>query len=90
MRYELLYTKKALSDLQALDLREAKKIIAKLRFFSEQPNPIKQSKPLKRLYKGLFRFRIGDYRAIFSRDSKGIITLLTIIRIQHRKDVYDE
>ncbi|HEX9503221.1 MAG TPA: type II toxin-antitoxin system RelE/ParE family toxin [Patescibacteria group bacterium] len=88
MKYELFYTKKAWSDLQDLNSIDARRIVTKLKYFIEQPDPIKHSKPLKGVYKGLFRFRIGDYRAVFSKDAKGNITILTIIRIQHRKDVY--
>lgn len=88
MKYELLYTKKAWSDLQGIDIIDARRIVTKLRYFAEQHNTIKHAKPLKGIYKDLFRFRIGDYRAIFNKDAKGGITILTIIRVQHRKDVY--
>ncbi len=88
MRYELQYTHKSWSDLQNIDKANAKKITKKLRYFIEQSNPTQHAKPLKGIYKGLFRFRIGDYRAIFSKDAKGKLTILTIIRIGHRKDIY--
>ena len=88
MRCELLYTKKAWSDLQKLNVSDSRSIVAKLRYFAEQPDPIRHSKPLKGIYKSLFRFRIGDYRAIFSKDAKGQLIILTIITIKHRKDVY--
>ena len=88
MKYEILYTKKALSDLQELNIVDSRRIVSKLRYFLEQSDPIKHSKPLKGVYKGLFRFRIGDYRAVFNKDAKGNLTILTIIRVQHRKDVY--
>lgn len=90
MKFELVYTKKAFSDLQDLSIIDSRRIVAKLKYFVIQPDPLKLSKPLKGVYKGMFRFRIGDYRAIFTKDSKGTITLLTIIRVQHRKDVYEK
>lgn len=89
MKYELEYTKRALTDLQALGIVESRRIVLKLKYFVGQPDPLKHSKSLKGVYKGLFRFRVGDYRAIFSKDAKGTLTLLTIIRVQHRKDVYE-
>ena len=88
MKYELLYTKKAWSDLQELDIIDSRRVVTKLKYFIAQPDPIKYSKPLKGVYKGLFRFRIGNYRAVFNKDPKGNITVLTIIQIQHRKDIY--
>ena len=90
MIYELAYTKKAFSDLQDLSITDSRRIVAKLKYIVVQPDPLKYSKPLKGVYKGLLRFRIGDYRAIFSKDAKGTLTLLTIIRVQHRKDVYEK
>lgn len=88
MNYELLYTKKAWTDLQQLNIVNSRRIVTKLKYFMALSDPIKHSKPLKGIYKGLFRFRIGDYRAIFSKDAKGTLTILTIIRVQHRKNVY--
>jgi mRNA interferase RelE/StbE len=89
MKYELLYTKKALLDLRELEKLQAKKIITKLKYFATQSDISKFSKPLKGGFKGLYRFRIGDYRAIFSKDDKGSITILTVIRVKHRKEVYE-
>ena len=88
MKYQLLYTKRAISDLEELSVKDSQRIIKKLKYFSEQTNPLEHSKSLKGLYKGLYRFRIGDYRAIFSKDAQGTLTLLTIITVRHRKDVY--
>jgi len=88
MKYALFYTKKAWSDLQELNLSDSRRIVTKLRYFLEQPDPMQYSKSLKGIYKGLHRFRVGNYRAIFSKDAKGKLTVLTIIRVMHRKDVY--
>ena len=88
MKYQLFYTKKAWSDLQKLNKINARKIVIKLKYFIEQPDPFKHAKPLQGIYKNLFQFRIGDYRAIFSKDAKGIITIINIIRIEHRKNIY--
>ncbi len=37
--------------------------------------------------KGLWRYRIGDYRVIAQLDGDNLLVL--IIRVGHRKDVYD-
>lgn len=88
MKYQLLYTKRAISDLEELSIKDSQRIIKKLKYFAEQVKPLEYSKPLKGLYKDLFRFRIGNYRAIFNKDTKGTLTLLIIITVKHRKDVY--
>ena len=88
MIYKVGYTGKAWKDLQKLDISISQRIAKKMRFFMEKSDPMKYAKELKRDYKGLFRFRIGDYRVIFSKDSKGTITVLTVLRIKHRMEVY--
>jgi mRNA interferase RelE/StbE len=89
MKVRLLYTQKAVSDLDALGVLIAKRIITKLRFYSESNNPMKEAKRLHGAFHGLYRFRIGDYRAIFQKDAQGKIVILTVVRIKHRKDVYE-
>jgi mRNA-degrading endonuclease RelE of RelBE toxin-antitoxin system len=36
----------------------------------------------------LYRFRIGDYRAVFEIDSGSKINIILILAIGHRKDIY--
>ena len=85
----LQYTQKARKDLSELDNQLRERIILKLEFFCYKSSPMKHSKPLTGEYKGLYRFRIGQYRAIFHKDAKGRLTVLTVIRIKHRRDIYD-
>jgi mRNA interferase RelE/StbE len=43
-------------------------------------------KKLKGKYKGVYRFRIGDYRLLYKIEEKKVIVF--IFDIEHRKDVY--
>lgn len=86
--YKTYYTKKARRDLKNLEFKVAQKIIKKIFFFSTQKNPFKFAKKLKKPEIGMYRFRVGDYRAIFDVDKKGNINLLMILKIRHRKDIY--
>lgn len=43
-------------------------------------------KPLSGSFKGLLKFRVGDYRIIYSIE-KDRLTIF-VLRIRHRKDVY--
>jgi len=70
------------------NLTTAQKIILKIRYFSEQENPLRFAKKLKPPFEDLYRFRIGEYRVIFEIESKKEIKLLFILRIKHRKDIY--
>lgn len=88
MMYKPVYTKKAFSDLVSLGRKIAKRILDKISYFCRQDDPLKYAKKLKDLKFGTYRFRIGNYRAIFDIDKKGNIQILLILTIKHRKDVY--
>jgi len=86
--YEPEYTNQAFKDLAKLHKNVTQKILAKIIFFCRQKNPLKYAKKLTNPLFGTYRFRIGNYRAIFDIDDKGIIKILLIITIKHRKDIY--
>jgi len=88
MKYKLFYTLKAKKDLSNFNLNITKKILDKIDFYIETDEPLKHSKKLSNFKFGTYRFRIGDYRAIFDVDNKGNIIILIILRIKHRKEVY--
>jgi len=88
MKYKIQLTKKSKKDFLSLDKVIQRKITQKFRFYIFSNEPLKYAKKLKDFKFGTYRFRIGDYRAIFDIDSKGKITILVILRIKHRKEVY--
>ena len=88
MKYKIRLTKKARGDFLLLQKKVQIKIAEKFRFYIFQDNPLKYSKKLQNSKFGTYRFRIGDYRAIFDIDKLGRITILFILRIKHRKDIY--
>jgi len=82
MRIEL--TSYAIRDLHKLPKSLQKRIAEKMRFYSMQPNPIKFAERLSKPAKGSFRFRIGDYRAVFDL----IDGTIFILKIAKRDEVY--
>ncbi len=50
-------------------------------------NPIEFGKPLQYSLKGLRRLRVGDFRVVFQIDATA--NLVLIVKIGHRKDIYD-
>ena len=89
MKFVLQYTKHAKKDLEKLSKNEAKRIILKLDFFCSQVSITSFSKSLAGPFEGLHRFRVGDYRIIYHKNEKGKITVLTVVKIKHRKEIYD-
>ncbi len=82
------YTDNALRNLRSLDKKVAERIVKKISFFSSQKDLFSFAKALKGLGEGRYRFRIGDYRAIFKIDRNGRIEILMILSIKHRKEIY--
>lgn len=89
MPFKERWSTKALSDLESLQESVVDRITAKVEEYCATANPFAFAKPLQGNFKGLYRFRIGDYRAIFRKESDGTITILLILRVQHRKDIYE-
>jgi mRNA interferase RelE/StbE len=52
-----------------------------------QTNPVEYGKPLQYSLKGCRRLRVGDYRVIYRIEDDNVVL---IVKIGHRKDVYDE
>lgn len=69
-------------DLKKIDKTQARSLIAKLEN-TLNANP-DAGEPLKGEFRGLFKYRIGDYRVIYSKTTDGVL----VLRIAHRKEVY--
>lgn len=87
-RVSVLYSTNSLKFLKKLDTSIAKKIVEKIKDNSEQKDVLSRAKSLQGDLSGKYRYRIGDYRAIFIIDDEGTLVLLTILNIKHRKDIY--
>ena len=89
MIYKVVYSFSAERDLLKVNKKDAGKIVRKIEIFSKLENPFSKAKKLKGFYTDTYRFRIGDFRAIFRVDAKNeILTILIILKIANRKDAY--
>ena len=82
MKYSLVYTRRAVRDIDQLEGRIKKRIGETLRRYSEEPFRYANKLTDPRL--GSYRFRIGEYRVIFDFDGNEIV----VLRVGHRKDIY--
>ena len=82
MKYRLVYTHRAIRDLDELDA-SVKQRIGKtlLRYKSD---PLQHAESLKQSELGSYRFRIGDYRAVFDLEGDQIV----VLRVGHRREIY--
>lgn len=82
MKYRLVYTHRAINDIDKLD-KSVKQRIGKTLQRYEQ-NPLVHAEPLKQSELGSYRFRIGDYRVVFDLEGPEIV----VLRVGHRRDIY--
>ncbi len=87
MGWTIEYDRRVLKDMKKLDKSVQRQI---LDYFDEciasSPNPRRFGKSLKARFSGLWRYRIGDYRAICRIEDKKLIVL--VVRIGHRSKAY--
>ncbi len=87
-KWEIRFSDEALKELKKLDRYTVKLIDSWIRKHLEfADDPRVTGKPLKANQAGKWRYRIGDYRMLCKIDD-GILLIL-VIKIGHRKDVYD-
>jgi len=78
----------ALKELKKLGPQAAREILG---FLDERmgstEDPRAFGKPLKGDLKGLWRYRVADYRLICSIQEQRLVVL--VLKVGHRRDIYD-
>lgn len=88
MNYKILISTEAKNNIKKIDRHIALKILHKFEDdLSKFGNPRAFGKALKGNLCCLWRYRIGDYRIIC--DIQDNILTIVLVRIAHRKNVYD-
>ena len=82
MDYRIHFHEGAIKDLKKLDFPVRKSIVEKIESHLIQA-PLNLGKPLKGNFKGLYRYRIGDYRVIYMIDI--IEEIIFVTNVNHRK-----
>jgi mRNA interferase RelE/StbE len=85
--YSLEITLEAQDDLRRIDKTNAERIVRKLRWLAENAAEVKHD-ALTGQWAGYYRWRIGDYRAIYELEHQGRILIVAVVG--HRREVYDE
>jgi len=80
---KLEWTRTVLSDLERLDTLIARRIIKKVTWYVN--NFLNMTpEPLSKKMKGLFKFRVGDWRVIYTLEDDTIV----IQFVGHRSKIY--
>ena len=84
MRIE--YTETARKQLKKLDKTMQKRILDYMDEVALLENPRSRGKALVENMRGLWRYRVGDYRVICEIQEAKII--ISVLKIGHRKNIY--
>lgn len=79
---KIVFTRRALKDLEKIPKDEKNRIGGKLKEYAKEPT--KHARKLTTQKIGTYRFRVGDYRIIFDIEGDEIV----ILRIGNRRDIY--
>ncbi len=82
MSYNLVYTERAVKDIQRIEPNTRRRIGRTLLRYKEEP--LIYSRKMINSDHGSYRFRIGDYRVIFDLENDDIV----VLRIGHRREIY--
>ena len=89
MAWKIEYDRRVLKDMKKLDRQVQQQV---LDFFDERiapsSDPRSTGKPLKSSFSGLWRYRIGNYRAVCRIEDEKLVVL--VLRVAHRNSVYDK
>ena len=86
MTYKIVLTNKAQKTWNNADKILKKKLAKCFNILQENPRNHPQIKSLQGILLGKYRFRVGDYRVIYTIDDDKVIVL--ILLIEHRSKVY--
>ena len=83
------YDSRVVKEMKKLDRKAQQQILA---YFDERIAPSSDprafGKSLKSSFSGLWRYRIGDYRAICRIEDEKMVVL--VLRVAHRSTVYNK
>ncbi len=82
MKFQIIWSESAASELRKLDRTVAKRIFNKVSQLSENP----YHNVTKMVGSPYFRLRVGDYRVIL--DIQKDLLRILIIKVGHRKSIY--
>ena len=83
--FEVRWHEDALDDLRRLDRSVARRIVNRVESkLSMDPRGL--GRALKGPLRGLYRFRVGDYRVVYLLEEGRLLIL--VVRVRHRKSVY--
>ena len=82
MNYKIAFKKSVIRDLKKIDGDDRDRILSRIE--NELPAKAEVFPVLTGQFSGLRKFRVGDYRVIYTILDKTVL----VLRVRHRKDAY--
>ena len=82
MKFRVVYTHRAIKDIEKLDPATRHRIDKAMLRYEE--DPLAHAEKLIDPRLGTYRFRIGSYRVVFDLDGSDLV----VLRVGHRKEIY--
>ena len=87
MAWRVEWEDEAVKEIKKLDARARRNIVRFLREkIATEDDPRRFGDPLRKDLKGLWKYRMSDYRIICSIEDKSVVVL--VVRVGHRRNVY--
>jgi mRNA interferase RelE/StbE len=87
MAWRVEFDRDAARDLRKLDIQAQRRILRYLRErIATDEDPRRFGHPLTHELKGLWRYRIGDFRIVASIEDDRLVVL--VVTVGHRREVY--
>lgn len=88
MRYSVMVSEEAFKQLKKLDLQQRAFIMSYIRKkLDGMENPRQAGKALTGEFKGLWRYRAGDYRIVCDIQDDRVV--IVVVAVGHRKNIYE-
>ena len=84
MSYQVLFTKRAVRDLETLPDQDRVRVAKRLEGLAKEPRPPGVTK--LQGTEDVYRMRVGDYRVLYIIEDD--IVTVSVVRIGHRRDIY--
>ena len=82
MKFRVVYTHRAIKDIEKLDPATRHRIDKAMMRYEE--DPFAHAEKLIDARLGTYRFRIGSYRVIFDLEESDVV----VLKVGHRKEIY--
>jgi len=82
LKFRLVYTHRAIKDIEKLDPATRHRIDKALLRFAE--DPLVHAEKLIDPRLGTYRFRVGAYRVVFDLEGNDLV----VLRVGHRREIY--